>query len=277
MALDLDGTLLDPAGRLSTASLRVLRHLAGLGVRIALATGRMTSGARPIAEALGLPLALVTYNGAVVLEGGPSAWSILVTRTLPEAARDAVFELSRAHGAFLNVYSRGRLHGYHRDGDFAWSRHYEANAGSVYVQKTASLDELPREGLEKLLVICDPESRDRLRGAWAPRLAGLCDLTTSNPEYLEFLAKGVSKGSTLQGWLAKAGLGPQDLIAFGDGENDLEMLRMAGCGLAMANAVPGLRDAYGRLSRWSHAEDGVARELCALFGMDYPSYASAPG
>ncbi|HKP97473.1 MAG TPA: HAD hydrolase family protein, partial [Fibrobacteria bacterium] len=231
------------------------------------ASGRMTARVLPFAEQLAVPLSLVSYNGAELLEGGPAAWTSVSLRGLSAAARDAVFDLCRSQRVFLNVYAAGKLHGYHPEGDFAWSRHYEANSGAVYAGKHTSLESLPLEGIPKLLVMETFANRERLYDAWSPLLSNHCVLTKSNPEYLEFLAKGVSKGSGLEIWLERNDILPSELLAFGDAENDLEMLRLAGMGIAMANATPGLRAAYSRFSRWSHAEEGVAKEIAALFGL----------
>ena len=269
----MDGTLLDPDGRLTPATAAVLRRLASGGLRILLASGRMTARVLPFAESLAIPLGLVTYNGAVTLDGGPSAWSQVATRGIAPAARDAVFDLCRDRGVFLNVYADGRLYGYHPAGDFAWSTHYEENSGATYAVKSARLEDLPRTGLEKLLVMADPEGRNRLFTEWHPLLSGHCDLTKSNPEYLEFVGKGVSKGAALEAWLERNGIEPAGLLAFGDAENDLEMLTLAGLGYAMANATPGLRAAFTVFSRWSHSEDGVARELCSLYGLEFGTFA----
>ena len=265
----MDGTLLDPAGKLTPATAAVLRRLAAGGIRILLASGRMTARVKPFAEALGLPIGLITYNGAVILDGGPHAWSPLATRGLPDAARDAVYGLCRDQSVFLNVYADSHLHAFHPQGDFAWSRHYEFHSGATYSGKYTRLEDLPSAGLEKLLVIATPEDRERLFAAWSPLLAHHCDLTKSNPEYLEFVAKGVSKGTALAIWLDRNGIPPSELLAFGDAENNLEMLTLAGLGYAMSNAMPGLRAARRLFTRWSHSEDGVARELCDLFDLPY--------
>jgi hydroxymethylpyrimidine pyrophosphatase-like HAD family hydrolase len=129
------------------------------------------------------------------------------------------------------------------------------------------LELLPVDRIQKLLVMDSPSRRDILHDAWSPMLSELCVMTKSNPEYLEFLAKGVSKGSGLALWLERNGYQSSDLLAFGDAENDLEMLRLAGMGIALANATPGLRANYHRFSPWSNAEDAVARELAAIFGL----------
>lgn len=260
---------MDPDGKVTAPTLSVLGRLAKGGLRILLASGRMTARVIPFAEAFGFPTGLITYNGAATLDGGPRAWTPIAVRELPGAARDAVFALCRDQGVFLNVYAAGRLHAYHPRGDFSWSRHYEFHSGATYAGKHDRLEELPTEGLEKLLVIATPEIRERLHSDWFPLLSAHCDLTKSNPEYLEFVAKGVSKGTALAAWLATNRIPPSELLAFGDAENDLEMLGLAGLGFAMANATPGLRAAWTRFTRYPHGEDGVARELCDLYGLDF--------
>jgi Cof subfamily protein (haloacid dehalogenase superfamily) len=265
----LDGTLLNGKGEMGARTAALLRLLAAKGLRIILASGRMTARVTPYADQLGVPVDLVTYNGSEVLAGGPGGWSTLSSRGLPPAASEAVYDLSRAHGVFMNVYHEGKLLGYHPQGDFSWSRHYEFHSGAAYAGKHTSLDSLPRQGIQKLLVIDTPARRDQWHEVWSPLLADRCVLTKSNPEYLEFLARDVSKGSALGIWLERNGLPASQLLAFGDAENDLEMLNLAGLGIAMANATPGVRAAYakGRFSPWSNDEEGVALELAALFGL----------
>lgn len=274
LALDLDGTLLDADGILTDATASFLRNLHARGLRIILASGRMTARVLPIARQLGVPVDLVTYNGTEVLSHGPMGWSTLSSRGISSRTRDAVFDLSSRHSVFLNVYAEDKLYGYHPQGEFSWSKHYEASSGAVYAGKHARLSDLPMEGIRKLLVISTPADRDHLHDTWSPQLSEHCALTKSNPEYLEFLGMGVSKGSGLRIWLDHHGLAASELLAFGDAENDLEMLRLAGLGIAMANATPGLRADYsrssGRFSSWTNAQAGVVRELAGIFGLPLP-------
>lgn len=259
--------MLDPHGRLPLRTAALLRTLASRGLRIILASGRMTARVMPFAEQLGVPMTVVSYNGAEILDGGPSGWKVVSSRGLPGPAREAVFALCRAHRVFLNVYASGKLHGYHPEGDYTWSLHYEANSGATYAGKHDSLEELPDSDIAKLLVVESPRNRERLFDEWLPLLEDLCVLTKSNPEYLEFLAKEVNKGSALKIWLDANALSASELLAFGDAENDLEMLNLAGMGLAMANATPGLRSTFSRFSSWSHSQEGVAMELAGLFNL----------
>jgi Cof subfamily protein (haloacid dehalogenase superfamily) len=267
LALDMDGTLLDPEARISPATAEALRALHHRGLRMLLATGRMTARALPYIQELGLPMDLIAYNGAEVKEFRNGAWPTVRARTLSARTRDAVFALSRERGLFLNVYVGGDLHAYHPSGDFRHCRLYESQTAAAYASKVDDHALLPQEGILKFLVVETPEERDRLYDEQRGPMSSHCDLLKSNPEYLEFVDRGITKGEALEFWLARNGMVPADLIAFGDAENDLEMLRLAGHGVAMANATPGLKAAFHRHSPWSHAEDGVARELSRLFGL----------
>lgn len=263
----MDGTLLDPSGRITPASASALRALAARGLKIILASGRMTARVIPFIRELGLPLDLVSFNGAEVREYRDGEWHPVLSRQISARTRDEVFALCRDRGHFLNVYSEGRLHGYHRSGDYRHGDFYASQTLAVYASRVSDLSRLPASSIQKLLVIESPENRDRLFREWLPLLSGHCQVLKSNPEYLEFVAQGTSKGSALGFWLERNGISPAELVAFGDAENDLEMLQLAGFGIAMANATPGLRSEFTRVSPWSHAEDGVARELTRLFGL----------
>jgi Cof subfamily protein (haloacid dehalogenase superfamily) len=267
LALDLDGTLLDAQGQISPNTKSILSLLSYRGLNIILASGRMTARVIPSATALEIPLSLITYNGAETLVGQNLTWTSLATRAISNRTRDAVFELCLKEGLFLNVYSEGKLHGYQRDRVFTSSKIYQTQTGAEYAGLHDQLAALPQRGINKLLVVETPENRDRYFDMWFPRLSSHCSLVKSNPEYLEFMDIGVSKGSTLKSWLANKQLSEKNLIAFGDAENDLEMLTLAGLGIAMGNASPGLKEKFPRISAWTNAEEGVARELAKLFNL----------
>ncbi len=267
LALDLDGTLLDPKGRLSPEAVRILRALAAKGINIILASGRMTARVIPYAEQVGVALTLVSYNGAETSEGQGSVWSRTAFSPLDSDSRETIFRLCRDEAVFLNVYSDGALYGYHPQGDFESSNFYSAQTGATYQAFFRDLDQLPREAIAKLLMIQAPENRDALYAAWSMKLTGKCALTKSNPEYVEVLSNGVSKGRALAEWLKRRSLDANQLLAFGDAENDLDMLRLAGIGYAMRNATPGLLRAFPKTTRLGNTQNGLARELDSLFGI----------
>ncbi len=97
------------------------------------------------------------------------------------------------------------------------------------------------------------------------RLGDKMDIFRSAPFFLELVPKGIDKAQSLSSLLAKINLTPADMIAFGDGYNDLSMLKLAGMGVAMENAAPEVR-ADADYVTLSNEEDGVAAAL-EHFGM----------
>jgi hydroxymethylpyrimidine pyrophosphatase-like HAD family hydrolase len=98
------------------------------------------------------------------------------------------------------------------------------------------------------------------------RFDGLVSTTFALPFTLEVMAKGVSKGAALRRVCARRGIDPSEAIAFGDGLNDLEMLRTAGMGVLMGNADPGLKAALpDNPVIGGSDQEAVARYLEKLF------------
>ncbi|MBY0345678.1 MAG: HAD-IIB family hydrolase, partial [Neisseriaceae bacterium] len=88
----------------------------------------------------------------------------------------------------------------------------------------------------------------------------------SHPEFLEVMVAGVSKGHAIEFLLKQLKLSPKDCVAFGDGENDIEMLTLVEKGYVMTPASTQLERALPHLPRLGHAqEDSVALELARLF------------
>jgi hydroxymethylpyrimidine pyrophosphatase-like HAD family hydrolase len=110
-------------------------------------------------------------------------------------------------------------------------------------------------------VITSPEDREPLYRDCVARFALAGSIVKSNPEYLEFMDKGITKGSALRLWMNGQGMHPSEVMAFGDAENDLEMLQGVGHGIAVSNASAGLKAAHSRISNFSNDDDVIVREL----------------
>ena len=107
----------------------------------------------------------------------------------------------------------------------------------------------------KLLMTGEPTTMIVAEEELAEQLGDKMDVFRSAPFFLELVPKGIDKAQSLLRLLAKVNLTPADMIAFGDGYNDLSMLRLAG--VAMANAAPEVR-ADADCVTLSNEEDGVA-------------------
>jgi len=253
VASDLDGTLLTPELSLSPALPSALRALAGAGVLFAICTGRMFRSARAVAAQMGIKDGLVVcYQGAMVADLADGS-TLLHRRMKPEDAAAVVRHL-RVLGRHVNAYINDDMYVDEVD---KWALHYTRHTG-VELHEVDDLEtEVLRRAPTKLVAITDPADVTRilpdLQRHWRDRLY----VTRSQPEYIEFADGGVSKSAALQWVCDHLGLRRERAVACGDGDNDIDMLRWAGLGVAMAEAAPAVRAA---------ADVVVARvDLPALF------------
>lgn len=241
VASDLDGTLLAPDLTLAPALPRALRALAGAGVVFAICTGRMFRSARAVAARMGIRDGLVVcYQGAMVADLADGSTLRHVRMEAEDAA--AVVRNLRVLGRHVNAYIDDEMYVDEVD---RWALHYTRHTG-VELHEVADLEaEVLRRPPTKLVAITDADDVTRilpdLRRRWRDRLF----VERSQPEYIEFAAGGVSKGGALQWLCDRLGLRRELAVACGDGDNDLDMLRWAGLGVAMAEAPPEVRAAAG--------------------------------
>jgi Cof subfamily protein (haloacid dehalogenase superfamily) len=255
---DLDGTLLRPDHRLGDYTQRVLGRLREHGVELMLASGRHFQDIRALARQLGGHGCLISSNGAAVHDrlGQP----VQLTAIEPDCAelliRDPLF--SSVH---VNVYRaedwlvgrpEPRLLVYHQYSGFAY--------------RVTALDTLPPDGVLKVFYYGEPQLLHEIEAELLARAGDRVSTTFSLPVTLEVMARGVSKGAALARVIEPLGIGLGQVLAFGDGMNDREMLECAGKGVLMGNADPRLQAALPHLERiGTNADESVARYLEAAF------------
>jgi Cof subfamily protein (haloacid dehalogenase superfamily) len=241
VASDLDGTLLAPDLSLPPALPGALRALAAAGVVFAVCTGRMFRSARAVAAQMGIDRGLVVcYQGAMVADLADGA-VLLHTRMRPEDAADVVRRM-RVLGRHVNAYIDDEMYVDEVD---KWALHYTRHTG-VELNEVDDLEaEVLRRPPTKLVAITDADDVTRILPDLQRRWRGRLFVERSQPEYIEFAAGGVGKGVTLQWLCDRLGLRRERAVACGDGDNDVDMLRWAGLGVAMAEAAPEVRAAAG--------------------------------
>jgi hypothetical protein len=219
-----------------------------------LVTGRMFQAVRPYALAAGIDDPLICYQGAVVAEPQSGKWLRHVPIPL-ELAREAIRAL-HDEGFGMNCYVDDELYvaeitpGARQYADF---QHIELH---VVGDLLAWLSEPPT----KLVVIDDPRVLDALEERMKARLEERMYISKSLPFFLEFAAPGVTKADGLDFLSKRLGFKPERTIAFGDGENDIELVDWAGYGVAVANAHDRVKDVADLVCP-SVDEEGVAQVL----------------
>ena len=196
------------------------------------ATGRMFRSVRRYLDDVGLHEPVVCYQGAAVVDPRTGEFLLHEPLDLDVAAEN---EYTRRYSGFqrLPVTQVGDL--------LAW------------------LERPPT----KLVAVAEPPVLAEVRAVLAPRLEGRAFLTTSLPYMLELGNPGATKGSGLAFVAARLGLHLERVVAFGDGENDVELLEVAGFGVAVENAHPRLQAVADRTCP-GPADEGVAGVIEAV-------------
>ena len=234
-----------------------LRAAGEAGIHVVIATGRMYRSVRPYAEAVGIEAPLVCYQGAAVVDPVTGEW--LLHEPIPvELAREAIAAVE-GDGFALNCYVDDDLY------VAAITEHARSYADfqSIPLHEVGDLLGWIERPPTKLVVVDDPARLDGLRPRLEQRFGKRLYIAKSLPYFLELASPTISKGSGLAFVAEHVGFTAEHTIAFGDGENDLELLDWAGFGIAVANADDRLKARADWICP-SAEEEGVAQVLEAL-------------
>ena len=258
IAIDLDGTLLTSDRQIHPDNVSAIARARNSGVSVVLASGRIRPSIAPFARELDLHSSpLICSNGAHVVDGNGS--SVLESH-LVNSIRNSVIDFAEREGMHLNGYTTDEMFYLHDD---AWSDLYRQRARTI-PSHVVPVEALRAMKLIKLMVIGEPR---RIRSI-AERGSELFDLnhvvlTESEPEYLEFLPANANKGHALQVLSKHLGINQENIMAIGDYLNDVEMVKWAGYGVAMGNAVPEVKAVSDAITTIND-EGGVARAIASV-------------
>lgn len=250
IALDLDGTVLRPD---RTISARVINAIAAASIRVPviLASARPPRSVRAIHAQLGLATAAVLYNGALTWDFARDHFDAHV----PLSADTTAELIERARrlmpGVIVNVE--------HLDRWFtdAVSDRFITETGRLFGPTlVAPLAAYASLGATKLMFHAEPAEIDALRSALEAHFADVSFIRT-DPDLLQMMSARTSKWRGLVALATSLGVAPAGILAIGDNENDLEMIRGAGVGVAMANGTDAAKSAADWIAP-SNVDDGVA-------------------
>ena len=220
-------------------------------------TGRMFRSVLPYLEEAGIDDPVVCYQGAAVAD--PRTGEFLRHEPIPlELAREAIAALQE-EGFHVNCYVNDEL--YVAEATPAAERY--AGFQNLPVHAVGDLAAWLSGPPTKLVTIDEPEILDGLEARLKECFAGRLYISKSLPFFLELASPEVTKASGLAFLAEHLGFTAERTIAFGDGENDVELLEWAGFGVAVANAHPRVL----AVADWvcpSAEEEGVAQVVEAL-------------
>lgn len=255
LALDLDGTLTNSEKKITPRTRETLLRAQKQGLKIVLASGRPPFGIKPIAD----QLELQKYGGYILAFNGGAVIDCTTGETLMQRTLDMSF--------YPYLYSKGNTQDFkilsYLGNDIACEDiedeyvRYEARLNGMGLRKVENFLKEIDFPEPKFLIVGKPEKLAVLEQEIAGHMQGVMSVYRSEPFFLELLPLGIDKADCLDAFLKKIGFGREDLMACGDGYNDLSMIRYAGMGVAMANAQKEVLEAADHVTL-SNDEDGVA-------------------
>lgn len=253
---DMDNTLLTTEKELTAHTRAVFAAFQAQGVAITLATGRAYELAKPYAKALKVTLPLIVNNGALIktVQGD----IVSAHRLLPDTFMPFM-NYATSHGYPVTFYAEDGFYSedperlsFYED----WNRRHP-NA-MVYVQPLSALNHSTH--VYKMLMVIDDASA-MSRALHTFRNQPNCHITRSQQNFFDILPNKTNKGDALGFLLNKYNVLPEEVIVFGDEDNDVEMLAKSPHSYAMPNASKRAKAAARHIALASHDAEGVAKTL----------------
>ncbi len=267
IAFDLDGTLLTTDKRLTEYTRKVLERASKKGIELVPSTGRPYMAVPEVFFHFPGMRYMVTSNGARIMEIGKN--TPLFEDLLPFEKAKQLLDICKKYDTMREVFYDGR--GYTEKKKEASIGRYVSAASIEYMRMTRvmveDLDGLFRKenrGVDKMQALFADQEEKKQAFAEIRQLEGI-EASAALSNNIEVNGAGVHKGAGLLRLGKMLSIAPEEMLAFGDGSNDIRMLVTAGTGVAVANAAQAVKDAADELTL-SNDEDGVAAyiEKCVL-------------
>ncbi|MEB5995669.1 sugar-phosphatase [Serratia ureilytica] len=259
IAIDMDGTLLDPQHQITPAVKQAIAAARRKGVHVVLATGRPYVGVQDYLRQLDIQGPgdfCITYNGALVLRAADGA--CILQETLGFEDYLHFEQMAREFGVHFQAFDFDTL--YTPNKDIGKYTIHEAEMTGIPL-KYRSVEEMDRQmRFPKVMMIDEPELLDSAIARIPEASRARYTILKSAPYYLEILHKNVDKGAGVRMLAEHLGVARENIMTLGDQANDTAMIEYAGVGVAMGNAIPELK-AVAQFVTSANTEDGVARAI----------------
>ena len=258
IAVDLDGTLYNDQIKITSDTLNAMIKAQDMGIRIALASGRPLPGlfhARDLLKLKDHHGMLVAYNGGKIVDTTTN--EVLYDKYIPHELALELLEHYKDYPVTPIIDDEKVLYVTDKN---AYRVKEEAYNDSMECVEVPSLIEHLDFHLNKILTTVDPSKTYEVLETIGMPFRDQITFVRTAPYYIEAIPVGTSKAAGLSKVCNDLSIDPSEVIAFGDAENDLEMIKFAGHGVAMGNACDELKEAANEVTLTNN-EDGIAHTL----------------
>lgn len=256
LVLDLDGTLTNSKKQITPFTLATLMEAQEQGLRIVLASGRPTYGIIPLAKQLEMHRFggfILSFNGGKIINQATN--EVLYEQTLESDIIPILYK--RAWDAGLTILSYNGKYILTENAEDKYVK-YESFLTKMKVKETDNFLRDLHLPADKCMIVGEPEDLVPLEEKLRQEVGQQINVYRSEAFYLELVPKGIDKAASLARLLEKLAISPDEIVAVGDGYNDVSMIRYAGLGVAMANAQEPVKASANYVTPQTNDEDGVA-------------------
>lgn len=258
IAIDLDGTLLTTQKKITEATINTLRYAMDKGVHVVIATGRGLDSAINFVEQVGTPFPLICYNGSCIYDhiNKQDLWHV----TLDADISAELINIAKTTDAHLHAYLDHKLYFLEKSKNADYLEPISSAIGEV-----TNFDQVNPVRFTKAMFIGERSTTEIIRKQLEEKFGDRVYLVYSHDHYFEIMTGGVTKGSALKHLMDMYSITADETMAFGDADNDREMLAWAHYGVAMGNAHDGVKQTAS-FTTGHNDDDGVAKKIQKMLG-----------
>ena len=235
---DIDGTILNTSNKIPIKTKKKILEMNKKGFPFILVSARMPKGMVEIQNQLEIKNPMICYSGAMIVDGeGNSIYNVVMQKD--ESMELKKFIQDTAPEVSINIYSGD--HWMVEDMKEFWVDQ-EMKITKVLPEKVSFNDETIYTAVNKILCMGPTAQISRLEKNLLQQFPGIC-IYKSKDTYLEIMSAEASKSAAIHMLERKLGISRDEIIAFGDGHNDIDMIQYAGLGVAMMNASDEVKQA----------------------------------
>ena len=255
VAIDVDGTLVNDDKKLTQGTIDSIKNAVQRDIKIVISSARSFYRLKNYLEQLDLMKDnqyTICFNGAVIIENKNQ--NVILSNNFNVEEIWELINLANKFNTPIFLYSMNNVFVEEIPKIIQSSKSFKNVKLDLVKFKTIDYN---KDAIYKILFVNDYDDIAKIRKQIPKELYEKFEITSSTPERIEFVKKGITKSNSLQFICKKCNIKQSEVIAIGDADNDIDMINFAGLGVAMGNAQNSLKEKANYITR-SNNDDGVA-------------------